>query len=125
TKFDQTLLAINTLVASDGPILSGLDQLPKQIKAKSEGVSEALSDISGRLNRLEVPEKLVIDLSKLVQSIDKLQTAVNSLLEKANDKGWSDAAQAGSQAILRVNSALDGLHKTINSLETLAKNSGD
>jgi archaellum component FlaC len=118
---EGALVNLGRMLGPEGPVRVELSNFAVEIKVQTDALKKAIAEIVGRLQSIEVPAEVSIEISALTRSITELQTAVEELLRKAGDQRWEKAPQSASDAILKLTASVNNLRHAVDSTETSVK----
>jgi hypothetical protein len=121
SELERGLSALRELLGLEGQLQLNLSHFGQEVKTQTDVVGDALDRVASRLDCVEVPERVAVDVKKLRLSIDELRASIDSLLQKAGDRRWEDAPRTASEAILKLATSADSLRQRVNTLEASIK----
>lgn len=120
-EVERAVLAVAGVLRPDGQLRVNLVRFGEEVQVQTDTVAKALASITARLNSIKVPPEIVIDIGNVIGTIDRLQKAVEALLQGANDQRWEKAPQTASDALLKLTMSVNKLRESVDNADTSAK----
>jgi hypothetical protein len=127
TSVDGLQKSCDQLAKTLGPlggIQSALEGTARKLDSSSALISGELEKVASRVARVEVPERVVVDVSALTKALEGLKRSVEGLLITSSDDRWQSAPRNAADAMGKLTIALEQLRRTVQATERPVKSDG-